>query len=100
MSEIKEDLNEDKPKQKKKVLFNSLFQRLKKIKHLDKIITVLFIAIILLIYFSSSFSSGTSSSNSKTDNGSSGQETDIILIYEKELEEKIQKTLASIKDSG
>ena len=100
MSEIKEDLNEDKPKQKKKILFNSLFQRLKKIKHLDKIITVLFIAIILLIYFSSSFSSGTSSSNSKTDNDSSSENTDIILVYEKELEEKIQKTLASIKDSG
>ena len=99
MSEIKEDLNDDKTKPKKKVLFNSLFQRLKKIKHLDKIITVLFIAIILLIYFSS-FSFGTSSSNTKTDNVSSGQDTETILIYERELEEKIQKTLASIKDSG
>ena len=38
---------------KKNSKFSALFEKLKKIKHLDIILVVLFIAIILLIYFSS-----------------------------------------------
>ena len=39
-------MNEEKPKKK------NFLEKIKKIKHLDIILTVLFIAIILLIYFS------------------------------------------------
>ena len=59
MNEEIKDIQENKQeKPKKKILFNNLFLKLKKIKHLDKILTVLFIAIILLIYFSSFASFG------------------------------------------
>ena len=45
-------MSEEANKPPKKVLFEGLINKLKKIKHLDIILTVLFIAIILLIYFS------------------------------------------------
>ena len=97
MNDEKEGIDKDKNNLKKKVLFGSFFTRLKKIKHLDKIITVLFIAIILLIYFSSfSFES---SSKSEAIQDLYVKEDELVL-YEKELEEKIQRTLSSIKDSG
>ena len=100
MSEKNEVLSKEAVKSKKKIMFSSLFLKLKKIKHLDKIVTVLFIAIILLIYFSS-FSTNSSSSKIEESNRSSvSVEDNSLLAYERELEEKIQKTLSSIKDSG
>lgn len=97
MSEEKNEIGENNTNSKKKILFGSFFVKLKKIKHLDKIITVLFIAIILLIYFSSFYSESSTKSNVVQDSYS---KEDSLMMYEKELEEKIQKTLSSIKDSG
>lgn len=88
-------------KNKKKKLFGNLFEKIKRIKHLDKILTILFIAIILLIYFSS-FSFGTNSS-STTENSmqlSESMGSTSLAVYQKELENKISSTLSKIKDVG
>lgn len=86
---------EEKKKPKKK-LFDGLFIRLKKIKHLDIILTVLFIAIILLIYFSSFTGTSLSKENTK----SNTQTASDLEEYSKKLEEKLEKTLTAIKDAG
>lgn len=101
MSEKITDSNQEKQdKPKKKVLFEGLFVKLKKIKHLDKILTVLFIAIILLIYFSS-FSFGTSSNN-KSNIGQALEEnqTTSLTSYQNVLERKIEETVSAIKNAG
>ena len=85
----------DKPK--KKIMFNGLFNKLKKIKHLDIILTVLFIAIILLIYFSSFNSNNKSSSDIKK---STEIEFTPISEYQSSLERKIEETLSAIKNAG
>ena len=56
-------MSEEKEKKK---LFQGFFEKLKKIKHLDIILTILFIAIILLVYFSTT---NLFSSNEETNNG-------------------------------
>lgn len=85
----------DKPK--KKIMFNGLFNKLKKIKHLDIILTVLFIAIILLIYFSSFNSNNKSSSDIEK---STEIEFTPISEYQSSLERKIEETISAIKNAG
>ena len=84
-------------KQKKRLFYN-LFVKLKRVKHLDKILTVLFIAIILLIYFSS-FGTNITKTN---DNNMQVSENKIFSLsnYQFELENKISDTLSHIKDVG
>ncbi|MBQ3214367.1 MAG: hypothetical protein IJB10_05145 [Clostridia bacterium] len=98
----KADENFDSSKNKKKSLFGNFFNRIKKIKHLDKILTVLFVAIILLIYFSS-FSFGTNNKLNTSENSklqtSSFYKTS-LTSYQNELETKIASTLSKIKDAG
>lgn len=101
-NEIKKD-NEvvELNKRKKKKLFENLFEKIKKIKHLDKILTILFIAIILLIYFSS-FTSGTShlDTEDKSVQLSENIGSTSLVLYQKELENKITSTISNIKDAG
>ena len=92
-----ESLEKAETKQKKH-LFSNLFAKLKRVKHLDKILTVLFIAIILLIYFSSF---GTSTTKTNDDNMQVSKNNTITLSnYQYELENKIADTLSKIKDAG
>jgi len=101
MNEVKDETdNKDKPK--KKVIFGSVFAKLKKIKHLDIILTVLFIAIILLIYFST-FSTATKNEqtrNSGSYNESTSLQEKTLSAYQKEVEDKLAKTISCIKDAG
>ena len=85
---------------KKKSVFNGLFSNLKKIKHLDIILTVLFIAIILLIYFSS-FSFGAADSNNDSSSiKQSTEQTNSLVSYQNLLERKIEETVSFIKSAG
>ena len=93
-------------KPKRKTLFEGFITRLKRIKHLDIILTVLFIAIILLIYFST-FSS--SSTNVKENNTQSqlGQNQTIsqtnnnsLLNYANQIECRLEGIIGQIKDAG
>lgn len=69
--------------------------RLKRVKHLDIIITVLFIAIILLIYFASNSSTF---SKEKTNTSASLQTEE--ESYEKTLENSLADTISYIKGVG
>lgn len=87
----------DKPKKK---IFDGLLSNLKKIKHLDIILTVLFIAIILLIYFSTFFSTkSTTDKNSSTENKTYSA-TITLEEYSDKLERKLESTLSAIKGAG
>lgn len=103
MNEEIKDIQENKQeKPKKKILFNNLFLKLKKIKHLDKILTVLFIAIILLIYFSSfaSFGVGDKKENKTGQATNDNSQVTNLGLYKSDLESRITKTISSIKDAG
>ena len=84
---------------KKKSFFNGILSKIKRIKHLDKIISVLFIAVILLIYFSSINTSG-QSKNEKQNNYNISSSESSLLKYENELEKKIKNTISFIKNAG
>ena len=75
-----------------------MYLKLKKIKHLDKIIAILFIAVILLIYFSSFNKNG--QSNSINSGNESVVTESTLLTYKTELEKKIKNTISFIKDAG
>ena len=81
--------------------FKVFFNKLKKIKHLDIILTVLFIAIILLIYFSTS---NDKKSDSITENKivveKTNDENNLINNYANEVEQKLCKVLSELKDVG
>ena len=81
--------------------FKVFFNKLKKIKHLDIILTVLFIAIILLIYFSTS---NNEKSDSITENKivveKTNDENNLINNYANEVEQKLCKVLSELKDVG
>ena len=95
-------MSEEKPNKK---LFTGLFSKLKKIKHLDIILTVLFIAIILLIYFSTfstSNSGGGYSQNNIVSEPSQEQKNtnDELSIYAKTIETKLEDIISQIKNAG
>ena len=83
--------------------FKLFIGKIKKIKHLDIILTVLLVAIILLIYFST-FSSKTSnlniSENKTLVENKESVSTSELYRYSKEIEEKISHVVSSIKDAG
>ena len=81
------------------------FSKLKKIKHLDIILTVLFIAIILLIYFStfSTSDNGNDIHKNKTSNDytvTQLQSSDELIIYASTIELKLKNIISQIKDAG
>lgn len=95
-------MSEEKQKNK---IFNNIFSKLKKIKHLDIILTVLFIAIILLIYFStfSTNNKETQNQNNISNNEfyNQHQNTDDELeLYAGALEDKLENILSQIKGAG
>lgn len=96
MSETDKSINEIS---KKKNIFNGLLNKVKKIKHLDKIIAVLFIAVILLIYFSS-INTNDQKENKKTESNTIYSSESSLLQYENELEKKIKNTISFIKNAG
>ncbi len=91
-------MSEEKKQTKKP--FQNLFNKIKKIKHLDIILTVLFIAIILLIYFSSfSFTQTKENSNSNS-NTQQGQASTTFEEYVLSLTNQIENIVSSIKGAG
>lgn len=85
--------------------FSNIFSKLKKIKHLDIILTVLFIAIILLIYFST-FST-TNQTKTQLQNQQSNEfymeeenTQDELSLYAATIENKLQQIICQIKDAG
>ncbi len=94
-----------KDNKKPKGFLKSFFLKLKKIKHIEIILTVFFISIILLIYFSS-FSFKTSPSDTKS--GGTEQQVlydddnydDLLLNYESQIEGKIKKVVCSLENVG
>lgn len=99
---LENELQTDAGKTKKKPLFSGFYAKIKKIKNLDKILVVLFIAIILLIYFSSFsfdvFGKNTTSSNVEKET----VESSVLSLqdYQLSLEKKLVQTLKAIKDAG
>lgn len=91
--------NNESISNKKKSIFDGFFNKLKKIKHLDKILTILFIAIILLIYFSS-FSINSTGKNKSDGQASTSREVTTLSSYQKVLERKIEETISAIKNAG
>lgn len=94
-------------KPKKKIIFEGLISKLKRIKHLDIILTVLFIAIILLIYFSTFPLTPNSTKENKTQNitGQAQSSTNIsdnnaLLNYAIQMEIRLEKLITQIKDAG
>lgn len=87
----------DEKVQKKSFL--GIFEKLKKIKHLDIILTILFIAIILLIYFSSFNFSFTKDNNSNS-NSQSTQPMSKFDEYALSLTNQIENLVCSINGAG
>ncbi len=82
----------------KKNFISPLLDKLRKIKHLDIILIVLFIAIILLIYFSSFLNT-----NEKTENNTQQKTytTKITLeSYEKSLINDLESLISSMSNAG
>lgn len=79
---------------KKNSKFSALFEKLKKIKHLDIILVVLFIAIILLIYFSSF---GKSDAKLDTSYGTTIEDTSLDK-YRTSLEQKIKVAVEALEN--
>ncbi len=92
-----EPIKMDKPKRK---IFAGLITNFKKIKHLDIILTVLFIAIILLIYFSTFFNTNSTSDKNSTQNNKTYSATTSLDDYTNKLETKLVETLSAIKGAG
>lgn len=92
--------NINKPDKPKRKLFNGLLTNLKKIKHLDIILTVLFIAIILLIYFSTFFNTKPTIDKNSTDNSKTYSATTSLERYTERCEAKLVETLSAIKEAG
>lgn len=92
--------NINKPDKPKRKLFNGLLTNLKKIKHLDIILTVLFIAIILLIYFSTFFNTKPTIDKNSTDNSKTYSATTSLERYTERCEAKLVETLSAIKGAG
>jgi len=88
-------MSDEKEQKVKKKLFDGLFGKLKRIKHLDIVLTILFIAIILLIYFST-FQKQSVENN--CDNESNI--TTSFSTYCNELENKMKVTISAIKGVG
>lgn len=90
---------------KKSNAIKLFFNKIKRIKHLDIILTVLFIAIILLIYFSTFSTSNNLDKNSITENNDVveySDETDknFLSSYSDEIEKKLCEILSELKDVG
>ena len=79
----------------KKIIFSGFMDKLKRIKHLDIILTVLFIAIVLLIYFSTIHTPVKAESKSTTDNTSISS-TDEFNEYSSALTSSLENLVASI----
>lgn len=88
-------MSEEKEKKK---LFQGFFEKLKKIKHLDIILTILFIAIILLVYFSSTglFNSNDESQN----NGTTISPNTIFDQYVESLTKEMEELISSMNGAG
>lgn len=100
-------MSEEINKSKRKMLFEGLIGKLKRIKHLDIILTVLFIAIILLIYFSTFSSSSNSVKGNKiqdqtgqTQSSTSLLADNTLLNYATKIEDRLEQIISQIKDAG
>ena len=83
----------------KKNIFSKVSDKLKKIKHLDIILTVLFIAIVLLIYFSTlQTSPSTKESQTKQNTGQSVDSE--FSSYASGLRSDLEKAISSIDGAG
>ena len=85
-------------------LFSGIFSKLKKIKHLDIIVTVLFIAIILLIYFSTFSTTNQTKtqlqSESQNEFYQEEKETnDELSLYAQTIESRLEQIISQIKDA-
>lgn len=81
----------------KKKFFSPFLDKLRKIKHLDIILIVLFIAIILLIYFSSFVQSNEKTEN-KQESTSISQTT--LQEYSNDLTDNLKTLISSISGAG
>lgn len=86
-------------------LFLGIFSKLKKIKHLDIIVTVLFIAIILLIYFSTFSTTNQTKTQlqSELQNEFYQEEKDTndeLSLYAQAIESRLEQIISQIKDAG
>lgn len=96
-------MSEDNNVNKNKL--SGLLSKLKKIKHLDIVLTVFFIAIILLIYFST-FSTADKSKNNNENISTDDfltieyKQTDELYLYASSIEAKLKNILSQIKDAG
>ena len=100
MNEVESNLEINKSDKPKRKIFNGLISNLKKIKHLDIILTVLFIAIILLIYFSTFFNTNKTPDKNSTQNNKTYSATTSMEVYTSRLESKLVETLSAIKGAG
>lgn len=87
-------MSEEKEKKK---LFQGFFEKLKKIKHLDIILTILFIAIILLVYFSTT---NLFSSNGETNNGTTLTPTTAFEMYKESLKAEMEELVSAMEGAG
>ena len=87
-------------KVEKKKLFSNLTEKLKKIKHLDIILTVLFIAIILLIYFSTTGLFSSKDNSKQNTNNNSNVSSSEFDEYANSLTTKLEEVVSSISQAG
>ena len=83
----------------KKGPLSKLTDKLKRIKHLDIILTVLFIAIVLLIYFSS-FTTSKDNSSSNTQNQNISSQSNTFDSYSNGLKSELERVIGSIYGVG
>lgn len=89
-------MSEEKEKNK---FFSKITEKLKKIKHLDIILTVLFIAIILLIYFSTTGLFNTNDDVEQDTQLNTGQVSD-FEAYSKDLTSKLEELIGALDGAG
>lgn len=90
-------MSEEKPKKK---WLSGISEKLKKIKHLDIILTILFIAIILLIYFSTTGLFSTSDESNQNTNNSQSISSSEFDEYASSLAAKLEVVVSSIAGAG
>ena len=86
-----------------KKIFKLFVDKIKSIKHLDIILTVLFVSIILLIYFST-FSSSNNDKKDTTNNlvveQIANESEDLTLKYAKDIEDKLCMVISNLQNAG
>lgn len=88
---------------KKTSIIKGFFNKLKGIKHIDIILTILFIAIILLIYFSTFSNSNVKSAQDAKNSQivkSTTENSNTLLTYSKEVEDKLYGVISQLNGVG